>query len=418
MSKIDELIEKLCPNGVRFYELGEIGKFYGGLTGKSKEDFKDGNAKFISYMNVYKNPALEIDVEDRVKITENENQRTLEYGDIIFTGSSETPDECGISSVLNKKTDEKLYLNSFCFFYRFNDPSIMNPDFAKHLFRSSNLRYQIGKTASGVTRFNVSKKMMEKVKIAVPPLEVQDEIVHVLDDFMLLSAEPSAELSAELKARQKQYEYYRDELTKAHNVEKVNFGDVAKIQRGASPRPISEFITNSIDGVNWIKIGDVEANQKYITKCKEKITIEGSKKSRNVKKGDFILSNSMSFGRPYILAIDGCIHDGWLSISEFQNYFIPDFLYHLLSSNAIQNEFKKKASFGGAVQNLNADIVRSIELPLMPIDKQKKIVEILDKFELYTNDITLGLPAEIKAREKQYNFYRDKLLTFKEIGSE
>lgn len=121
MSKLDELIEKLCPDGVEFKTLGELGKFYGGLIGKSKEDFNDGNAKFITYKNVYDNLSLKIDVEDRVKIGENEKQRSLEYGDIIFTGSSETPDECGISSVLTRKTDEKLYLNSFCFFLRLND---------------------------------------------------------------------------------------------------------------------------------------------------------------------------------------------------------------------------------------------------------------------------------------------------------
>ena len=208
MGKIDELIKKLCPNGVKYYKLGEIGKFYGGLTGKAKEDFKDGNEKFITYKNVYNNPALKIDVEDKVKINKNENQRTLEYGDVIFTGSSETPDECGISSVLTTKTNEKLYLNSFCFIYRFNNPNMIYPDFAKHLFRSKELRYQIGKTASGVTRYNVSKKLMEKIYIPVPPLEVQNEIVRILDDF----TELSAELLAELEARKKQYEYYRDKL--------------------------------------------------------------------------------------------------------------------------------------------------------------------------------------------------------------
>ena len=103
MSKIEELIERLCPNGVEYKTLGELGKFYGGITGKSKEDFKDGNAKFITYKNVYENISLKLDVEDKVKISEKENQRTLEYGDIIFTGSSETPDECGISSVITKK---------------------------------------------------------------------------------------------------------------------------------------------------------------------------------------------------------------------------------------------------------------------------------------------------------------------------
>ena len=164
MSKLDNLLKEFCPNGVEYKTLDELGNFYGGITGKSKDDFVEGNAKFITYRNVYANPALNIDVNDTVKIGDNEKQRTLEYGDVIFTGSSETPDECGISSVLTQKTTEKLYLNSFCFVFRFNDISIMIPDFAKHLFRSENLRYQIGKTASGVTRFNVSKKLMGKVK--------------------------------------------------------------------------------------------------------------------------------------------------------------------------------------------------------------------------------------------------------------
>ena len=143
-----------------------------------------------------------------MKIAEGEKQRTLEYGDIVFTGSSETPDECGFSSVVTTKTDEKLYLNSFCFFFRLNNPELLLPDFAKHLFRSDNLRYQIGKTASGVTRFNVSKERMKSVKIPVPPLEVQNEIVQILDNF----AELTAELTAELSNRKKQYEYYRDLL--------------------------------------------------------------------------------------------------------------------------------------------------------------------------------------------------------------
>lgn len=171
MSRIDEIMSKFCPEGIPFYSLGELGKFYGGITGKSKDDFIDGTAKFITYRNVYSNSALDLNPEDRVKIEHGEKQRTLEYCDVIFTGSSETPDECGLSSVVTKEPDEPLYLNSFCFVFRFNDPSIMLPDFSKHLFRSANLRYQIVKTASGVTRFNVSKKLMEKVTIPVPPIQ-------------------------------------------------------------------------------------------------------------------------------------------------------------------------------------------------------------------------------------------------------
>ena len=191
------------------------------------------------------------------------------------------------------------------------------------------------------------------------------------------------------------------------------FGHIATITRGASPRPIKNFITDTKDGVNWIKIGDVEPDAKYITKTQEKITFKGADKSRRVQKGNFILSNSMSFGRPYILKIDGCIHDGWLSIADFKEYVSPDYLYYLLSSNDIQQEMRKRASFGGAVQNLNADIVRALELPIPSFHEQARIVSILDRFDALITDIAHGLPAEIEARRKQYEYYRDKLLTFK-----
>ncbi len=197
----------------------------------------------------------------------------------------------------------------------------------------------------------------------------------------------------------------------------MTLGEIATIVRGASPRPIKNFVTNE-DGVNWIKIGDVAPEAKYITSCKEHITKDGAEKSRYVKKGDFILSNSMSFGRPYILKIDGCIHDGWLSISEFENYVISDYLYYVLISNNIQKEMKKKASFGGAVQNLNSDIVKRIEIPVPSMEIQQQIVKFLDNFDTICTDLNIGLPAEIEARQKQYEYYRDKLLTFNELKHE
>jgi len=211
-SKLEELIQKYCPEGVEYKTLGNLGKFFGGITGKSKGDFTDGNAKLITYKNVYSNFALKINVEDRVKISDNENQNILQYGDIIFTGSSETPDECGISSVVTQKTDEKLYLNSFCFFLRLNDLETLLPDFSKYLFRSKYVRKQIVKTASGVTRFNVSKVLMEKVEIIVPSIPVQEHIVSILDKFDTLVNDISKGLPKEIELRQKQYEYYREKL--------------------------------------------------------------------------------------------------------------------------------------------------------------------------------------------------------------
>ena len=187
MSRINELINRLCPTGVPYKKLGDIGAFYGGLSGKSKEDFIDGNATFITYTNVYSNIELKVNVEDKVRVGKNEKQNTVCYGDILFTGSSETLDECGMSSVLTTHTDKKLYLNSFCFGYRFIDQNMFLPGFTKHLFRSDNVRRQIVRTASGVTRFNVSKKKMGEVLIPVPPIVVQQEITHILDVFTELS---------------------------------------------------------------------------------------------------------------------------------------------------------------------------------------------------------------------------------------
>ena len=182
---------------------------------------------------------------------------------------------------------------------------------------------------------------------------------------------------------------------------KVNFCAIATIVRGASPRPIKNYITENCNGVNWIKIGDIKPNTKYVTATAEKITKEGAKKSRCVYSGDFILSNSMSFGRPYILKIDGCIHDGWLSISNFNDVVMPDYLYYLLNSNSVQQKMKQRASFGGVVQNLNADIVKSLELNIPSLEVQKHIVSILDRFDTLCNDLSTGLPAEIEARQKQ-----------------
>ena len=199
-------------------------------------------------------------------------------------------------------------------------------------------------------------------------------------------------------------------------VKRVKLGDVVQVVRGASPRPISNFITDDRNGINWIKIGDVDTGVKYITHTAEKITTQGAEKSRLLKKGDFILSNSMSFGRPYILAIDGCIHDGWIAMSGFESNYNPDFLYHLLSSSGIQQYWRQSVPIG-TIQNLNSEIVRSTPIPLPSLEEQARIVGILDRFDVLTNDLTQGLPAEIAARRKQYEYYRDKLLTFEEAIS-
>lgn len=163
-------------------------------------------------MNVYSNIAIETDINEMVKITYGEKQNKIEYGDVVFTGSSETPDECGMSSVLTSQPSDDLYLNSFCFGFRLHDKTLFLPDFMKFLFRSEDVRKQIIKTASGVTRFNVSKKRFGEVVIPIPPIEEQQRIVSILDKFEALVNDISQGLPAETAARRQQYEYYRDKL--------------------------------------------------------------------------------------------------------------------------------------------------------------------------------------------------------------
>ena len=146
-----------------------------------------------------------------------------------------------------------------------------------------------------------------------------------------------------------------------------------EIERGGSPRPIKSYITTDRNGINWIKIGDVDKEGKYITNTKEKIKPTGIKKSREVHPGDFLLTNSMSFGRPYISKIYGCVHDGWLVLRNPETVFDINFLYYLLSSNYLYSQFVIKAS-GSTVDNLNIDKVSSALICLPPIKEQSKIV--------------------------------------------
>lgn len=168
--------------------------------------------------------------------------------------------------------------------------------------------------------------------------------------------------------------------------EALSLGEHSQIFRGGSPRPIQEFLTTSDTGVNWIKIGDVDADAKYITATEEKIIPEGVSRSRMVYEGDLILSNSMSYGRPYIMNIQGCIHDGWLVIQKYDKTFDRDYLYYALSSNLTMQQYIAMAA-GSSVQNLNKEKVAKVVLPKPEIPEQKKIAEILSDADVLITDL-------------------------------
>lgn len=174
----------------------------------------------------------------------------------------------------------------------------------------------------------------------------------------------------------------------------VSLADICEIERGGSPRPISDFVTNDEDGVNWIKITDATASGKCIYATEEKIIPDGVKRSRMVYPGDFILSNSMSFGRPYIMQTSGCIHDGWLVLRKPNAD--TDFLYYILSSEVVSNQFESLAA-GSTVRNLNVQIAKEVKIPLPPLAEQRKIAEILRTWD----EAIETAEAEIKAKQER-----------------
>ena len=408
MNKLEQLINEFCPEGVEYKALGELGEFYSGLNGKSKDDFNNGNAKFITYMNVFSNPSLKIDIDDKVKIEKNENQNTIQYGDVIFTGSSETPEECGMSSVLTSTIDEKLYLNSFCFGFRFYDEKLMLPEFSKYVFRSSEIRKQIKRTASGVTRFNISKKKMEKVTIPLPPILVQEEIVRILDKF----TELAAELATELAARKQQYEYYRDViLTSGDNIKLVPLGNIGRV---AMCKRIMKNQTTSTGNIPFYKIGtfgkkpDAFISKELFNEYKEKYSFPTT--------GSILISASGTIGRTVVYDGNPAYYQDsnivWLEHDE--STVLNKYLYYCYQLKPWN------VSDGGTISRLYNDNILKAKIPVpYPEDKERSLVEqqrmvdILERFDRLCNDIGEGLPAEIESRQKQYEYYRDKLLTFK-----
>jgi type I restriction enzyme S subunit len=157
-------------------------------------------------------------------------------------------------------------------------------------------------------------------------------------------------------------------------------GELSQIVRGGSPRPIDDYITSDLNGLNWLKIADVDKESKYVTSTKEKVHPSALSKTRVVNAGDLIMSNSMSFGRPYILKITSCIHDGWIAITQIDGDVSRDYLYYLISSAQSQEYFVDNAA-GSGVQNLNADIIKLLPVPVPKLAEQQKIASCLSSLD-------------------------------------
>ncbi|MGC4429245.1 restriction endonuclease subunit S [Streptococcus suis] len=384
---------------------------------------------------------------DIAKLKNGKDWKSLSVGDVPVYGSGGAMGEFVSEYAYNKPTVliprkgsisnifylEKPFWNVDTIYYTEIDDSQVVPRYLYYYLTTIDLESM----ATNPTRPSLTQAILDKLPIPVPPLPIQSRIVQVLDNFDAVCNDLNIGLPKEIELRQKQYEYFREKLltftaegvytdstvqysTVQYRQDlirllnwvfgpiRVELGAVATVQRGASPRPISSYLTEDEDAIPWIKIGDTLSNSKYITSTEQKISQAGAKKSRLLKKGDFILSNSMSYGRPYILQIDGAIHDGWASISDFEETINPDFLYQYLSSQRVQSYWDSKIN-SGSVSNLNSGIIKSLEINLPSLSTQKRIVAILDKFDELTNSISQGLPKEIELRQKQYEYWSNKL---------
>jgi len=262
------------------------------------------------------------------------------------------------------------------------DPDKILPELLPFIIQNDDLfDFAVGKSAGSLSP-RVKWEHLKNYAFELPDMDKQKEL---------------AELLWAIDDTKKSYQKLiaaTDELVKSQFIEMFGYknddmktiDDVANICRGASPRPIAKYVTDDENGINWIKIGDVAEEDIYITHTAEKITEDGAKKSRAVEPGDFILSNSMSFGRPYIVGIQGCVHDGWLIISDYQDYLDPLFFYYELRSDLVQRQFDGSAN-GSCVKNLNSDLVKKIKIHIPSMDKQKEFIEFAEqsdksKFEM------------------------------------
>ncbi|HAY1142102.1 TPA: restriction endonuclease subunit S [Escherichia coli] len=421
MSELSYLEKLLDGVEVKWLPLGNVAEIYGGLTGKSKSDFENGNARYVSYKKIFGYLDVNDYPTDYVYISEGERQNKVRYGDVLFTGSSEIADEAGMSSAVTVHFDESVYLNSFSFGIRFSNSIKIKPEFAKYLFRTHFMRSEIAKTASGVTRFNISKSRFKKILVPIicpndpeKSLAIQSEIVRILDTFSALTAE----LTAELNMRKKQYNYYRDQLLsfKEGEVEWKTLGDVTKkwYSGGTPTAGKIEYYENG--NIPWLRTQEVKFSE--IDSTEIKITQAALKNSsaKWIPRNCVIIAISgATAGRSAInkIPLTTNQHCGCLEIDDTKALY--RYVFHWVSFN-----YENIKSLGqGARGDLNSTIIKNFKLPIphtsdpqKSLKEQARIVEILDKFDTLTNSITEGLPREIELRQKQYEYYRDLLLSF------
>lgn len=412
MSKVDDLIAKLCPNGVEYKAIGEIGTLVRG-NGMPKSDFEETGVGCIHYGQIY--TYYGIWTAETISFIAKEKADKLakvDPGDIIITNTSENIDDVckavawlgdcqivtgGHATVLKHDQDSK-YIS-----YYLKTPT----------FFTEKKRY-----ATGTKVIDVSAKNLGKIKIPVPPLEIQREIVKVLDTFTKLEAE----LEAELEARRRQYHYYRDQLLNFEgrdDVQWVTLGEViVNLRTGLNPR--QNFVLNPPDAKNYyITVRELGGLHIVLSDKTDKINDDALKIINNRSKlrtGDVLFSGTGTIGNTALIECapsNWNIKEGVYALTPNIKKIISKFLLYILKTTYVLSQINNYSA-GSTVVSISMANFKRVIIPVPSLEEQARIVSTLDKFDALVNDLSSGLPAEIAARRKQYEYYRDRLLTFKE----
>ena len=369
----------MVPNGWNISSIDSISDSVKvGFVGSCQKDYRDSGIPLIRTTNL-KNGKL--DLKNIIYVTnefhiKNKKSQLKEY-DLLIARHGNHGSACMVP---------KGFQDANCLNIVIVRPDLTKvaPEFMLDLFNYS-LSKKLSSKAAGSTQTVVNTKEIASQVATVPPLSEQRKIAEILStwDKAIRTTERLIDNSKQQKKALMQQlltgkKRLLDDSGKPFEWEwqRKLFKEILRLDRGSSPRPIVNFITEDSDGVNWIKIGDTKNDTSYITATKEKISLEGAKKSRKVSAGEIIVSNSMSYGKPYILKIDGYIHDGWFVLRDYQEHIDTTFLIQLLSSEFVQAQYKRLAA-GGVVTNISSELVYAVKVNLPQISEQRKIAAVL-----------------------------------------
>lgn len=399
MSRLDELIAELCPNGVEYKTLGECTQKISNIKWKNIT----GSFKYIDLSSVDRETHSIIETTlINSKNSPNRAQQIVEFGDVLF---GTTRPLLRRYCIVTKEYDSQVCSTGFCVLR--SDKSIINRRWIYHIISSNKFMDYVKKHQCGASYPTISDADVKKYKIPVPPLSVQEEIVRVLDKFTGLTAE----LTAELAKRKQQYQYYRNIL--------LTFDGIMEISKIDRQTTVNSIVWRQIVDICDISRGKV-ISKDYIRNNIGDYPVYSSQTENDGELGK--ISNYMHDGEYITWTTDGAnagsvfYRFGKFSITNVcgllkirYNNILTKYVYYSLGRVA-----KEHVNSGMGNPKLMSNMIAKIKIPVPPLEEQKRIVAILDRFDALCNDLTRGLPAEIEARKKQYEYYRDKLLTFKE----